>query len=107
VLWLGTDAHGVVRFDENSWLGINNERNEMEISIYPNPFMDLLNIMSSSSINSISIYDMTGKMIMNRKIEAESKVNLETHQFAEGIYSVKVEMKTGVVRRQMIKVGDR
>lgn len=44
---------------------VEEEKNDPEIILYPNPTSDILNIKCSENINSYSIYDMLGRKMLN------------------------------------------
>ncbi|MEO5569438.1 MAG: T9SS type A sorting domain-containing protein [Bacteroidia bacterium] len=73
--------------------------NEM-ISVYPNPVKDVLTINSGKAkINSLEIYNSLGQVILNEKT-ATSKINLDTQNFEQGIYLLKLETDAGIVNRK-------
>jgi hypothetical protein len=78
---------------------INDVNNDTPVSIYPNPFSKsaTIRINDASQINcfNVSIYDASGKEVMNRTISDESST-LETGNLSSGIYFYKVtgEKKT-------------
>ncbi|MDO4225619.1 MAG: T9SS type A sorting domain-containing protein, partial [Bergeyella zoohelcum] len=47
-----------------------------EISVYPNPAVDVLNIKAKSAVSQYEIYDFTGKKITNGKGEKVNVTNL-------------------------------
>ncbi|MDA3927952.1 MAG: T9SS type A sorting domain-containing protein, partial [Prolixibacteraceae bacterium] len=69
-------------------VGINEELLN-EISIYPNPFKNQLNIdiAKNSEIESIAIYNQTGKRVYtSNQIKASGHFTIETNGLANGIY---------------------
>ena len=67
-------------------MGVN-DQNLVNISIYPNPVSDHLNIMSNKSIDEISIYSAEGKLIQT--IEGNTtQINIST--YPSGVYLVNV-----------------
>lgn len=59
-----------------------------DVKMYPNPANNLLHIESKDPINHLSIVDISGKVIFDKKIENQYKIslNLSLHK---GIYFVK------------------
>lgn len=57
------------------------------ITIYPNPTNDILTIKNADNNSLIIIYDMTGRQILNCKLESE-QVNLAT--LSPGFYTLKI-----------------
>lgn len=64
------------------------------ISIYPNPFHDVLKISDVEGVQSISISDVSGRLVKTMKATAELNLsNLNT-----GLYIVTLHMKDGTVK---------
>jgi len=84
---IDNDTLGLYDFDQNS------------ISLYPNPTMDELNIdfqsYKSASINSILIYDIQGKVITSIDRTAEEIQKINTSDFTNGIYLLKLMSVNG------------
>ena len=58
------------------------------LSVYPNPFSDILNISISSNA-TIEIFDVVGKSIQNQSIE-NGLSQIDLTNFASGVYMMKV-----------------
>jgi Secretion system C-terminal sorting domain len=70
------------------------------ITIYPNPVIDLLNIKGLHNTDgSITLYDMTGKSILNNIIITNENQTLDFSKLASGIYILKTN--SGKVMRFM------
>lgn len=69
------------------------------IKVYPNPFVDVLNISDISKVKSISITDVAGRLV--NTIENPSTV-LQLGNLKQGMYLVTLNMKDG--SKQTIKV---
>ncbi|CAD7807883.1 hypothetical protein CHRY9390_01731 [Chryseobacterium aquaeductus] len=69
------------------------------VRINPNPFSEVINIDKPDLVKSISIVDLSGKLVRNN-IKAESVLRL--NDLTAGIYLLLIEMKDG--SRQSIKV---
>lgn len=69
------------------------------VAIGPNPASDYLNILTDRKINSISIYDMSGK-----KMSAELKGNsIDLQGFNSGSYLIEIQTKEGNISEKFIK----
>lgn len=62
--------------------------------IFPNPTIDILNIQSAGAIKSISILDLSGKIIESKVIENNSTA-IDVCHLSSGTYVVEIESKTG------------
>ncbi len=71
------------------------EENEFsEISIYPNPFNDIVNINSKTKIKSASVIDALGKVVVRFKENSfEGIKELNLSQLSNGLYFVTLEGK--------------
>ncbi|MFK5891545.1 MAG: YCF48-related protein [Flavobacteriaceae bacterium] len=69
---------------------------EKEISIYPNPATDFVNIKSNvfEKVNSIEFYDVLGKLIYSENISNDSDIKIDVSNFRRGIYFVKVNFES-------------
>jgi M6 family metalloprotease-like protein len=76
-----------------------------EITLYPNPVSDVLNITDMSEIISISITDLNGRAIgtMNNTLSLGNSQTIPTAHWAKGIYLVKITDKNGSTVRKLIK----
>ena len=64
------------------------------VSVYPNPFQDVLNISDVKGVKSISISDMSGRQV---KVMAPS-ATLQVSDLKTGLYIVNLNMEDGSVR---------
>ncbi len=65
------------------------------ISIYPNPVLDLLNISSSSQYNEFSIYSLVGKNIIQQIVTETNDFQFNFSEFSNGIYFIKLAGNEG------------
>lgn len=72
-------------------VAIENPELFTEISIYPNPASDVMNvdIPSGYSLLDISLYDVTGKLILNKN-QVSGKLTLDVATMASGTYYLQV-----------------
>lgn len=77
-------------------LNIKNEIQKIELTLYPNPSADVINLELTDFISNqkyeLSIVDSFGKEIMNKAI-FENKSEIDISQLAKGIYFVRIQMK--------------
>jgi hypothetical protein len=66
-----------------------------DVSIYPNPFMGIVNLdFADVSVSYIvSVYNMTGQIILRESIKGNGMINLE--KLSKGIYLLKIESGEG------------
>ena len=84
-------------------VGINEFNNAERISIFPNPTTGKIVISSSSTINSIEIYNVYGeKVYYINQLTQTSQITINLGAQAEGIYVVQVKTNEGIVTEKVI-----
>jgi hypothetical protein len=74
-----------------------------EISIYPNPFKDLVTINSNNnSEKEIEIYSVLGQKL-NTFSSKEKNIKINTSEFINGIYFIKVKFDDKTILQKLIK----
>lgn len=63
---------------------------QVDISFYPNPTTDLLNITSSKAIQSIEVYDTRGVLILNKTVQQATSIQLDCSTLENGSYYLKI-----------------
>ena len=90
-----------------SGLATNDIReNAADISIYPNPTVNEMNIAvkDNTSIKHIELFDVTGKMIkMEQFNRTSSNLRMNVEGLAPGVYMVKIHTDSGIVYKKIIK----
>lgn len=86
----------------NPTLGITEVINSRQLQVYPNPVKDVLNFKLSDGlkVESIEIYDLSGKQINVNNSKLVSSVNVST--LAKGNYILRVKADDGKVHIQKI-----
>jgi len=69
---------------------LGNPQNEGTALTFTNPVSDVLAIKNPTSINSILIFDTTGKMIYSKQNIQSDFFSLPTENWSQGIYYIKV-----------------
>lgn len=75
------------------------EKNILDVKLYPNPASDILNIQATSKIESISVSGIDGK---NFNVTL-SMDKIDVHNLHSGVYIINIETKHGNVRKKFIK----
>lgn len=83
-------------------LGVTEIINSKNLQVFPNPVKDVLNFRMANNlkVESIELYDMTGKKV--NTINAKATDGLNVSNFSKGIYILKVKGSDGVVYVQKI-----
>jgi hypothetical protein len=74
----GMDPVAIVEIEPNKY------------SVYPNPFMNELNIFSEETITSYSIYDAMGRVVFSKEGLDASNVKVDTTRLKAGVYTLVV-----------------
>ena len=75
------------------------------VSIYPNPVTDNLVIQNNSLVQNtdIIIIDAAGKIIYQKQVLLNSKVNLSTTSWNAGVYIIKIQTDEGLSTFKVVK----
>ena len=78
------------------------EENELarQMSVYPNPAREAINITSPDKINRIRIYNSLGVLVDIREVNATS-YRINSGNLSEGLYILKIEMEKGLVVKRV------
>lgn len=95
----------------NGPVGVVELKDNQKIGIYPNPAKDFavvgISLDQSASV-SVSIYDITGKLVYSNaavKVEAgQHEMKINTSDFATGTYNVLVNTDLGILKDKLIIV---
>lgn len=72
------------------------------IKIYPNPTSDVVNIKADSTIRSIQVYDVQGRILIS-KILSEENASVDLSSYSSGIYYLKINSDNGSKTEKLIK----
>ncbi len=105
-VFVNTHANSIANTSVRPYKLVNGECEDMGInewedglvSVYPNPFQDILNIDSKSIISKVEIFNTAGQKLIQSK---ETKI--PTQNLISGIYFVKVHTNKGVETIKILK----
>lgn len=83
-------------------LGTSEFTIDRSIRVYPNPVKDKLNIVADTTLKSIHLYDMQGRLLQVA-IENDTKANFDITERATGIYFLKITTDKGIKVEKLIK----
>ncbi len=88
-----------IRMNMGANVGIN-ENVANEVSIYPNPTSDVLNISTNSNdLSELTVKDITGKIVLNQKFN--NKITISTENYSKGVYLINVKNNLGTVSEKI------
>ena len=71
-----------------------------EVSIYPNPATDVLNIVSNNTINRVRILNSVGQIMFNSESN-NTILNVNTTNYQSGIYFIQIETNDGIITEKV------
>src|SRR5690554_1798073 len=76
-----------------------------KFNVFPNPVADIVTITNSENIGfeAITVYDLEGRIIKERKYNSENKTQLNLSNLATGVYLLHIKTKEGVAVKKIIK----
>ena len=77
---------------------------ERNILVYPNPVTDFLEISAGYEIESVSLLDLTGRIIISEDQVDSEVYQIDMRSFNPGIYFVRIKMARGIITCKIIKI---
>jgi hypothetical protein len=94
----------------SSVTGINEKASKVQINVFPNPSSGifLLNIPGQQNVEiSITVIDIMGRQILDKKVLKENELQIDLSNFPEGVYILKiVEGKESSFNKVILKMGN-
>lgn len=89
----------VIELDRD--LGVDTPSKTNDITVFPNPVIDVVNFTSKEIINSIDIFNVLGQKIMT--VENIQNNQLDVSSLESGSYILKIKSNSGFNRAKIIK----
>jgi hypothetical protein len=77
-----------------------NDAGASNLSVYPNPFTDNINIVSNMAITKITLTNLVGQKLLEKTMNGLESINTSNMQI--GIYFLQIELLNG--RKQVVKL---
>ncbi|MFY0483777.1 T9SS type A sorting domain-containing protein [Flavobacterium sp. PLA-1-15] len=81
---INSTTGGIFKYSETV-LSTDHFTSNKNLMVYPNPTTGLITV-SGKNLNEIKIFDMTGKVVMARKVSLSDNLNLDVSALSSGIY---------------------
>ncbi len=89
-----------------SLVGIKEQIPVEDITISPNPFRSKIKIeFGNNFMKSITVFDISGRIIYQKKEILESSSEINTANWAEGIYFIDIKQDQKAFRKKLIKLN--
>ena len=95
----GTYEQYEVFIDDCTDIGEN--QLDRQFSMYPNPATDNVNIRSESKLQTVSVYNLSGEMVMEIVVE-DFGYKLKTSALKPGIYLLRLKAENGTVSKRLV-----
>lgn len=74
---------------------------EVNISVYPNPATDHLNIISGVEMNQVEIFNQLGQQVFSQVVK-NNNFNLSTSGFNKGVYYIRITTAQGIATEKVM-----
>lgn len=88
--------------DKTSGIEEISSAKEIELSLYPNPASDVLNIKATGEIKSVKLYDIVGRCVLAQECGGMTETTINVAQLISGNYIVAVETEITTVNKKLI-----
>ncbi len=89
-------------------VGTNEINSDYEITVYPNPFMDQLQIYCDCSIDAkFIIYDQLGRLVKSDEINLNGSIEISTENIENGLYFIviqDIENNELLIQKTIVKI---
>ncbi|MBF6608994.1 MAG: T9SS type A sorting domain-containing protein [Flavobacterium sp.] len=89
--------------DYSMQLGVNDRDIASTISIFPNPVTNLLNVSSSTVMDSYKLYDVSGRLVKSAQLSGSAANQIDVSSLMSGSYILKLKSGDETVTRKFIK----
>lgn len=84
-------------------VGIKQVTKSENITLYPNPASDMLNIgMEGVNATTVRITDLAGREVMSKRVQNQNAIALPVHGMAPGMYFVQIDTPQGVITKKVV-----
>lgn len=78
------------------------EQDFVNISLYPNPATDAVQIVSDEGLQQISICNLMGQQIKTLSLNGENRCTVSTSGFASGVYLLRISTIKGISNQRLV-----
>lgn len=101
---LADDLFEINRFSFGEFATLSDHRVKLikDVSLYPNPVRDVMNISAGESIQRVRVYDLTGRMVKQANPNT-ADFSLDVADLSKGVYFVKLNAGDREATTKLIK----
>jgi hypothetical protein len=97
----GTSDYFIVKFNDKDWDLNLNKIEQNTTHFYPNPAFNQLNLNDFSKVETLKIYDATGKIVLFKNSLNSGFINIEN--YSKGLYFIEIEKDGTIFFEKLIK----
>ena len=102
-----TDFNGCIGFAKDSIIvdvcsGLSNHETQ-NLTLYPNPASDILHLNGLQNQALVTIYDVTGKLVLQAEVDKNSNNSINTASLAPGFYHCRIQQNNQTAELSFIK----
>jgi hypothetical protein len=79
---------------------------DISVKLFPNPVINELAIISDDLIQTITLSEISGKVVKQLSSVARNSLQLDTRNLDKGIYIIKIKTSKGTVIHKLFKSGE-
>lgn len=83
--------------------GVGLEELVTEVVVYPNPTDGQVTIIYSENINTVEVYDLSGKLVYSDSNLQNNKIKIDLTAFERGVYSFRLITKDQMINGKVVK----
>jgi len=84
------------------WIGLEENKSDLFIKVYPNPTDDRINIESDSPITKLCLLDLTGHTLVVHEAVHQNQATMDVSSLASGVYLLTIDTEEGRVVRKVV-----
>jgi len=86
----------------HDYSGLTEISSSVNITTFPNPVKDVVEISSDEKISNLKIFNSTGQEIMNTNVD-DTKTIVNLKSFPTGLYIIQIQTANNIVSKKIIK----
>ena len=93
----------ILNVQDTTTLSVNDiQNNENQVLLYPNPASDVLTVSTKTTLNEIAIYDISGKLVLNKSKLTTNTETISLNKLSGGMYLVTIKTDKGIQTKKLI-----
>jgi hypothetical protein len=103
-----TAENGNNRFDNVTLKGVPNNlslpsNSEMNYQVFPNPFTNNVQVVTSEEMIELTVYDMVGKKVWHRTNVNQNSELIDLTNLNTGVYLLKIKTPNSMITHKLVK----